>query len=193
MDIRLNRGTWAMRSFALLAITLIMTLSTTLLASGSSRTGGGSSGGGSSGGGEVVDVTINIPALPLDNLCNGDVVNLSGDMRIITRTRPTSNGGYTVTSTATAKNLRGTRIVPLPMIAYRGEQTENSYSYYAPPPGTGVSRIAHWTKLVPQGKAPTMWLVVVFRYVIAVDGALVPVAERAYLTCVEPRDHKWKK
>jgi len=45
---------------------------------------------------------------------------------------------------------------------------------------------------VPQGEAPTMWLVVIMRYTITdpVTGALVPIAERAYLSCTEPRDHR---
>jgi hypothetical protein len=145
---------------------------------------------GTSTDGHRVDVTINIAALPLDNLCNGDVVNLSGDMRIVTVTRPAKNGGYTVTSTSTARNLRGERIAPLPAIPYSGDQTENSFSYYAPPPYPSTSRVAHWTRLVPQGKAPTMWLVVVLRYTIAADGSLVPVAERANLTCTQPSEHR---
>jgi hypothetical protein len=47
------------------------------------------------GGGRTVVTTINVPAMVLDNLCNADVVNLSGDMTIRTTTTPTSNGGYT--------------------------------------------------------------------------------------------------
>ena len=112
-------------------------------------------------------------------------------MRIITVTRPARNGGFTVTSSAAAMNLRGNRIAPLPMIGYRGDQTENSYSYYAPPPYPGTSSVVHWTRLNPQGNGPTMWLVIVMRYVIATDGTLAPsVPERAYLTCTEPRDHQ---
>jgi hypothetical protein len=111
-------------------------------------------------------------------------------MRIVTVTRPTSNGGYTVASSARADNLRGNRIVPLPAIGYVGDQTEDSYSYYAPPPYPGTSRIVHWTRLVPQGPVPAMWLVVVFRYTIAPDGTLVPLPESAYLKCSEPRSHR---
>jgi hypothetical protein len=186
MDTREHRRKpWAGRSFARPAVRLVMTLVSALLATGSSYAVAGTSTDG-----QRVDVTINIAALPLDNLCNGDVVNLSGDMRIVTVTRPTKNGGYTVTSTATARNLRGNRIAPLPAIPYTGDQTDDSFSYYAPPPYPSTSRIAHWTKLVPQGKAPTMWLVVVSRYTIAADGTLVPVAERAYLTCSQPSDHR---
>jgi hypothetical protein len=186
MDIGEHRpGPGAARRLTRLAVRLVMTLVSALLMTGSTHAVAGTLTDG-----QRVDVTINIAALPLDNLCNGDVVNLSGDMRIVTVTRPTKNGGYTVTSTATARNLRGNRIAPLPAIPYTGDQTENSFSYYAPPPYPSTSRIAHWTRLVPQGKAPTMWLVVVLRYTIAADGTLVPVAERAYLTCSQPRDHR---
>jgi hypothetical protein len=150
-----------MQAIALLAVTLALVLMSSVLVTGSSPAVAGTSSGG-----QRTDVTINVAALPLDNLCNGDVVVLSGEMRIVTVTRPTNNGGYTVTSTATARNLRGQRIAPPPPIGYRGDQTESSYTYYAPPPYPRTTRIIHWTKLVPQGKAPTMWLVVVFRYVI---------------------------
>jgi hypothetical protein len=180
-----QRGPWSSRSFARLATRLIMTLVSALLVTGSSLALAATTSGG-----QRVDITINIPALPLDNLCNGDVVNLSGDMRIVTVTRPAKNGGYTVTSTSTARNLTGERIAPLPAIPYSGDQTENSFSYYAPPPYPSTSRVQHWTKLVPEGKAQTMWLVVVLRYTIAADGTLVPVAERAYLSCTMPRTHE---
>jgi hypothetical protein len=50
--------------------------------------------------------------------------------------------------------------------------------------------VLHWTKLVPQRKAPVMWLVVVMRYTIAADGTLVPVAQGAYLACSPPKSHK---
>jgi hypothetical protein len=180
---RAPRGT---RNSALLAVTFVMALVSGLLVAGSSRAVATTT----SGGGQRVDVTINVAALPLTNLCNGDVVNLSGDMRIVTVTRPARNGGYTVTSTATARNLRGSRIAPLPAISYVGDDAENSFSYYAPPPYPSSSRVLHWTKLRPQGNAPTMWLVVALRYTVALDGTLVPVAERAYLTCSMPQHHR---
>jgi hypothetical protein len=179
-----RRGPLVTRSCALVAVTLLTTLMSALLATGSSHAAAATTSGG-----QRVETTINIPALPLTNLCNNDVVNLSGDMRIVVVTRPTRNGGYTVTSTSTARNLTGERIDPAPAISYRGDQTENSFSYYAPPPYPSTSRVAHWTKLVPESNAPTMWLLVVLRYTIAFDGSLVPVAERAYLTCSQPRDH----
>ncbi len=189
MDVRgHHRGTRAIRRLTLSAVTLFVSVLSALVVTGSSTAVAGTSGGG-----ERVDVTINIAALPLTNACNGDVVVLSGEIRIVTVTRPTRNGGYTVTSTTTAKDLRGERIAPPPAIGYLGEQTENSYSYYAPPPSpASTSRVAHWTKLVPQGKAPTMWLVVLFRLTTIADGTTLPTAERAYLTCTQPRDHRCK-
>jgi hypothetical protein len=151
---------------------------------------GSATAGTTSGGGQRVDVTINIPAMGFDNLCNGDVVTLSGDMRIVTVTKPATNGGYTVTSTAAAYNLTGNRAAPLPMIGYYGDDVQSSYTYYAPPPYPSTNRIAHWTKLVPRGKAPTMWLVVIMRNTVAVDGSVVPVAERVYLSCSQPKSHE---
>src|SRR3954447_24227580 len=137
-------------------------------------------------GGTTVRTTINLPALPLDNLCNGDVVNLSGDMTITTTTTPAGNGGYTVRSSADARNLRGERIAPLPAIGYRGADSENAYSYYAPPPFPSTHRVVHWTTLIPDGNAPRMYLVLVIRETIAADGTVIPVFERAYLVCRQP-------
>jgi hypothetical protein len=137
-------------------------------------------------GGTTVRTTINLPALPLDNLCNGDVVNLSGDMTITTTTTPAGNGGYTVRSSADARNLRGERIAPPPAIGYRGADSENTYSYYAPPPFPSTHRVVHWTTLIPNGNAPRMYLVLVIRETIAADGTVIPVFEHAYLVCKQP-------
>jgi hypothetical protein len=119
-------------------------------------------------GGTTVRTTINIPAMVVDNLCNLDVVNLSGDMTITTTTTPAGNGGYTVRSSADARNLRGERIAPLPAIGYRGADSENAYSYYAPPPFPSTHRV------------------LVIRETIAADGTVIPVFEHAYLVCKQP-------
>jgi hypothetical protein len=136
--------------------------------------------------GQATDVTIHLPALVLDNLCNGDVVDLHGDLRIITTTKPTGNGGYTVRSTAIARGLQGERIAPLPTIGYHGDDGENTFTYYAPPPYPSTFRVVHWTRLVPEGNAPSMYLVLVLRETITADGTVVPVFERAFLVCKPP-------
>jgi hypothetical protein len=137
-------------------------------------------------GGTTVRTTINIPAMVVDNLCNADVVNLSGDMTITTTTTPARNGGYTVRTSADARDLRGERIAPIPPIGYRGADSENTYSYYAPPPFPSSHRVVHWTTLVPDGNAPRMYLVLVIRETILADGTVVPVFEGAYLVCKQP-------
>jgi hypothetical protein len=151
-------------------------------ATGSEKGSGGS-------GSQTVKITINVPALVLDNLCNADVVNLSGDMTITTTTTPRSDGSYTVRSSAIAKGLKGSRIAPPPAIGYKGDDAENTYSYVAPPPYPSTHTVTHWTKLVPQGKAPTMYLVTVLRETTMADGTTVPVLERAYLACSPPSHH----
>jgi hypothetical protein len=138
------------------------------------------------GKGTTTDITINIPAMVVDNLCNADVVNLSGDLRIITTTKPTGNGGYTVRSTAIARGLRGNRIAPPPPIGYHGDDGENTFTYFAPPPYPSTSRVVHWTRLVPEAPAPSMYLVLVIRETILADGSMVPVFERAFLVCRQP-------
>jgi hypothetical protein len=142
---------------------------------------------GSTGGGKTVRTTINLPALVLTNLCNGDVVNLSGDLVITTTTTPDRRGGYRVRTSANAFGLQGERIAPPPAIGYHGDDSENTYSYYAPPPYPSTHRVVHWTRLVPEAPAPTMYLVLVIRETILADGTVVPVFERAYLVCTQPR------
>jgi hypothetical protein len=137
-------------------------------------------------GGTTVRITINIPAMVVDNLCNLDVVNLSGDLTITTTTTPARDGGYTVRTSALASDLRGTRIAPPPAIGYRGADGENTYSYYAPAPFPATHRVVHWTTLIPDGNAPRMYLVLVIREAITLDGTVIPVFERAYLVCTQP-------
>jgi hypothetical protein len=139
-----------------------------------------------SGRGQTVRTVIHLPALVLINECNGDAVNLSGDLYITTTSTPTSNGGYTVRSSSDAHNLRGAAINP-PMTPYRGQDGENSFAYYAPPPYPSTFTVTHWTKLVPQANAPSMYLVIVLREVVAADGTTVPTFQRAYLTCTQPK------
>jgi hypothetical protein len=139
---------------------------------------------------QVVQITIDVPALVVENLCNADTVNLHGQETITTSTTPTSNGGYRVVSSLQAHNLTGQRIAPLPAYGYKGDNVEDTYTYDAPPPNpvTTVS-LLHWTKLVPQANAPNMWLVTVFRETITADGTAVPSVDRAYLTCTQPKSH----
>ena len=166
---------------------LAATAGTLLVLTGAQFVGAAPAGAGTrSNQGSTVDVTINVPAMVVDNLCNGDVVNLSGDMRIVTTTRPTGNGGYTVQSSATAKGLQGERIAPPPTIGYHGDDATNTFSYYAPPPYPATHEVVHWTKLIPEGNAPTMYLVTVLRETTTADGTTVPVFERAYLVCKPP-------
>jgi hypothetical protein len=150
-------------------------------------------GGGSGGGGQTVRTTINIPAMVADNLCNGDVVRLSGDLTITTTTTPRSDGGYTVRSSANARNLRGNRIAPLPPVGYHGWDSDDTYSYYAPPPQPSQHRVVHWTKLVPESDQPVMFLVFEIQETLLADGTVVPVLDRMYLKCSPPKDRSWSR
>jgi hypothetical protein len=168
-------------------VVLAVGISLAVVAAGLSLpTRASASGATTAGRGTTTDVTINIPALVLDNLCNADVVNLHGDLRIITTTTPTRNGGYTVRSTAIARGLQGERIAPPPPIGYHGDDGENTFAYYAPPPYPSTYRVVHWTRLVPEAPAPSMYLVLVLRETITADGTVVPVFERAFLVCQPP-------
>jgi hypothetical protein len=79
------------------------------------------------------------------------------------------------------------------MYGYVGDDTQNTYSYQAPPPYPTTVTLLHWTKLVPQYKAPAMWLVLVTREVINADGTTVPAVTGAYLVCSQPSGHNCHK
>jgi hypothetical protein len=133
----------------------------------------------------VVDVTLNFPADVVRNHCNGDAVYLFGDQRIITRTTIYPDGSSRVQSTLIAKDLRGHRLQP-PMIGYQADNLQNTFTYWAPPPQPSTFRAKHWTKLVPKGNAPTMYLVIVLRETITATGT-VPVFYQAYIVCTQPK------
>ena len=133
---------------------------------------------------QTVEYTLPVPALALDNLCNLDAVILNGDLHIRTTTTTLPNGGVTVTSTINGRDLTGFGLPSA--LNYVGENREYSYSYTAPPPGIGTFQVTQYTKLVPQGNAPTMYLVVVLREVVLADLTTVPVIDRMYLVCKQP-------
>jgi hypothetical protein len=149
--------------------------------------------GGGAGGGQTVRTTLNIPAMVADNLCNGDVVELSGDLHITTTTTPHADGGFSVRSSADARNLRGFRIAPLPPVGYHGWDSEDSYSYYAAPPQPSQHRTVHWTRLVPESDQPVMYVVFEIRETVLADGVVVPVLDRMELRCSPPGDRSWSR
>jgi len=138
----------------------------------------------SAAGGQTVDTTIHIPANIITNLCNDDVVNLSGDLHIRETTTATKNGGFTVQSRSIFWGS-GARLQP-PPIAYTGSDAENSWAYYAPPPYPSIFSVLHWTALIPQGPAPSMYFVFLLKETVTADGTVTPVVDRMYLQCKEP-------
>jgi hypothetical protein len=139
----------------------------------------------------TVERTIHLAAVPLVNLCNTDLVNLQGDQHIVVRTTTRDDGTVIVNSVFNLKNARGQRYWPQPPIPYRGSDLEQDYSYLAPPPYPQTFQIVHWTKLIPQSPAPTMYLVSVWRETINPNApATVTPEPRIYLVCKEPCDHR---
>jgi hypothetical protein len=170
-------------------VLLVAAVVAALFLTGAVQSGARAGTASTSGKTQTVKVTIDLAALPVDNLCNGDAVNLHGQETITTQTTPTSDGGMRVVSSMRANNLTGERIAPPPMYGYVGSDVTDSYTYYAPPPGLGTYSGLHWTKLTPQFNAPAMWLVIVTREVVMADGTAVPSVERAYLSCSQPSSH----
>jgi hypothetical protein len=135
--------------------------------------------------GKTVRTTVHIPATVLNNLCYGaEPVYLSGDLRITTTTTTDPRGGYTVRSSSRANNLQGQGLVSL--LGYEGDDGEDTDGYYAPPPYPSTHGVTHYTRLVPNGPAPSMYLVVMLNETTFSDGSVVPTLEPTYLTCRGP-------
>jgi hypothetical protein len=174
-----------LRRFTLLILALVGTIATGLVAQSSATAAT------TAGKTTVVKATLQIPANPMDNLCNGDVVNLHGKLNITTATTTLSNGAVRVVSTSRFTGT-GSRIAPPPEIGYYGDDRQNTAEYTAPPPYPSTFSVLQWTKLVPRRNAPTMWLVFVLREVVTPEGT-VPTLERTYLTCMQPTSHDCHK
>ena len=63
---------------------------------------------------------------------------------------------------------------------------EQRRAYYAPPPYPSTFYDQHYTKLMPVGNAPSMYLVIILKEVVMADGTVVPTISRLYLVCKEP-------
>jgi hypothetical protein len=177
------------------SISLAVVAVLALLAVGSAPAAGKADSG-SSGtyrGWTVIKDQFSLPILPLENVCNGNLVNMSGVLYIVTATSPPdSRGGVTVISTLSAPNLSGYTIEPQPYIEYRGGDGMNTYQYNALPPYRSSYRVLHWTKLVPKARnQPSMWLVVVIQETITTStSGAAPVVKQVYLSCSEPKSHE---
>src|SRR5690242_6963717 len=106
----------------LLALAVIPALLLTGAAQSAARAGTTST----SGETQTVQVTQDVPALVIENLCNKDTVNLHGQLVLTTSTTPTANGGFRIVSTMRANNLTGQRIAPPPMYSYTGSDNQDS-------------------------------------------------------------------
>jgi hypothetical protein len=134
---------------------------------------------------ETTRTTIHIPLMELHNLCYGaEPVALSGDLRMTTTTTIDSRGGYMVRSSSAANNLQGQGLVS--RLGYEGDDGEDSYGYYAAPPYPSTMRVTHYTRLVPKGPAPSMYLVFEINETTFGNGSVVPTLNRTYLTCRGP-------
>jgi hypothetical protein len=134
---------------------------------------------------QTVRTQIHIPLTVLTNLCaDAEPVALSGDEYITTKTKPTRNGGYTVSASIVAPNLRGTGLVS--NVPYRGVDGQRTFSYFAPPPFPATYDVTLYTVLKPQYKLPSMYLVTVIRQTIAFDGTPITTFRSVSLTCKQP-------
>ena len=129
----------------------------------------------------VVSV-INLPAVIIDNQCNGEPVGLSGDLLMVVTTRPTANGGATVRSLSVTQGLQGTGLAS--GVSYRSVELSGSVVNQLPPPGTGTLYSTTTTLLLPQGStAPAMLLVVLVKATVAPDGTLSNEVVQTFLVC----------
>ena len=131
---------------------------------------------------QTVVSVINLPAVVIDNQCNGEPVALSGDLLTVVTTRPTANGGTTVRSVSVTHGLKGTGLVS--GVSYRAVELSGTFVNQLPPPGTGTFFSTVTTLLIPQGSAaPSMLLVVVVKATVAQDGTISNEVVQTYLVC----------
>jgi hypothetical protein len=118
---------------------------------------------------QTVVSVINLPAVVIDNQCNGEPVALSGRLLTVVTTRSTPNGGTTVRSTSVTQGLQGTGLVS--GVSYRAVEVSGTVVNQLPPPGTGMFYSTVTTLLIPQGSAaPAMQLVMVVKGTVARTG-----------------------
>jgi hypothetical protein len=131
---------------------------------------------------QTVVSVINLPAVVIDNQCNGEPVALSGDLLTVVTTSPTPNGGATMRSVSVTKGLQGTGLVS--GVSYRAVELSGTVVNQLPPPGTGTFFSTVTTLLIPQGSAaPSMLLVVVVKGTLAPDGTVSNEVVQTYLVC----------
>jgi hypothetical protein len=131
---------------------------------------------------DTVVSVINLPAVVIDNQCNGEPVALSGDLLSVVTTRPTPDGGATVRSVSVTRGLQGTGLVS--GVSYRAVELSGTLVNQLPPPGTGTIYNTVTTLLIPQGSTtPSMLLVVVVKATVAPDGSLSNEVTQTYLVC----------
>jgi hypothetical protein len=131
---------------------------------------------------QTVVSVINLPAVVINNQCNGEPVALSGDLLTVVTTRSTANGGITVRSVSVTQGLRGTGSVS--GVSYRAVELSGTVVNQLPPPGTGTFYTTVTTLFIPQGSAaPAMLLVVVVKGTLAPDGTISNEVVQTYLVC----------
>jgi hypothetical protein len=129
----------------------------------------------------VVSV-INLPAVVIDNQCNGEPVALSGDLLTVVTTRLTANGGTTVRSVSVTRGLQGTGLVS--GVSYRAVELSGTVVNQLSPPGTGAFFSTVTTLLLPQGSTvPAMLLQMVVRGTLAPDGTVSTEVVQTSLVC----------
>jgi hypothetical protein len=131
---------------------------------------------------QTVVTVINLPAVVIDNQCNGEPVALRGRLLTVVTTHPTPNGGTTVRSVSVTQGLEGTGLVS--GASYRAVELSGTVVNQLPPPGTGTFLSTVTTRLIPQGSAaPSMLLVVVLKGTVAPDGTISNEVVQTYLVC----------
>jgi hypothetical protein len=130
---------------------------------------------------DTLRYVLHNPAYVVNNACNGTVVFLHGDFVMTQVTTPTPDGGTKVRSRIVSVNLGGTDENGM---SYRALDAEASFIHYLTDDSTSGFTDAHATLLLPQGNAPKMLLVTLFKETVAPDGTPSITLDRSYTVCV---------
>jgi hypothetical protein len=128
---------------------------------------------------QLVNVTLNIPADVRTNPCNGEFVNLSGQLHIVYYVRADNSGGYHLTQ-QTNEAARGTGLTS--GATYSGSE-DTSESWYSSPPYPQVYTTTHSLMLASNGAQPNFLLQYAIHTTITAAGVPTATVDHVQTKC----------
>ena len=120
---------------------------------------------------DIVNTTINVPAMVVNGCAAGDLVALSGDLHVVISETADGSGGYHMQRTTNYDQLKGTSLVT--GVSYTAQATSED-SWYAGAPFPTTHTHADQTEYLAQGSTDNF--ILRLRTHVTVTAAGVPTA-----------------